>query len=75
MLYVGKGNKIRLGNKLIEFQMLRKGNHNSPIIFEFDKKSISLKIYDIMLLPLINFGLFTTTVFSTEYYHPLNFTG
>lgn len=54
--------------------MLRKRNINSTIIFEFDKKSIGLKIYDIMLLPLINFGLFNTS-FSNKYYHPLNLTG
>ncbi|CAD8157599.1 unnamed protein product [Paramecium pentaurelia] len=74
ILYIGKGNEIRLANKLIEFQMQRKRNISSSIIFEFDKKSIGLKIYDIMILPLINFGLFTTT-FSTGYYHPLNYTG
>lgn len=75
MLYIGKDNEIKLANKFIEFQLLRKKSNNSPIIFEFDKKSIGLKIYDIMTLPLINFGLFTSTFFSTEYYHPLNFTG
>ncbi|CAD8065624.1 unnamed protein product [Paramecium sonneborni] len=73
-LYVGMGDQIKLANKLIEFQLLRKQNKSSQIIFEFDKKSNGLKLYDIMFLPLSNFGLFRTTI-STEYFHALNFTG
>ncbi|CAK71457.1 unnamed protein product (macronuclear) [Paramecium tetraurelia] len=75
VLYVGKGNLIKLSNTLIEFKIERiRRKTYSPIIFEFDKKSSGLKIYDIMPLPLIDFGLFTTNL-STQYYHPLNFTG
>ncbi|CAD8159959.1 unnamed protein product [Paramecium octaurelia] len=75
MLYVGKGNLIKLSNKIIEFKMERiRRETYSPIIFEFDKKSNGVKIYDIMPLPLVEFGLFSTSLL-TQYYHPLNFTG